>query len=49
MPHDKVIFDKDANGYKKYSKVCLETMEEVFEDIGKDSTIKNCLELFQKS
>ena len=49
MPHDKVIFDPSSSEYKKYSKVCLETMEEVFEDISKDPSIKSCLDLFNKS
>lgn len=49
MPHDKVIFDKETKEYKKYSKVDLNTMEEVFEEIDKDQCVKKCLELFQKS
>lgn len=49
MPHDKVVFNKESNDYSKYSKVCLETMEEVFEEVNKDLVVKNCLELFNKS
>lgn len=49
MPHDKVIFDKETKEYKKYSKVDLNTMEEVFEEIDKDQCVNKCLELFQKS
>jgi hypothetical protein len=43
MPHDKVVFDKETKEYKKYSKVDLNTMEEVFEDIDKDQCVKKCL------
>jgi hypothetical protein len=49
MPHDKVIFDASSNGYRQFSKVCLDTMEETFEDISKDSVVKDCLDLYQKS
>ncbi len=49
MPHDKVIFDKERKEYRKYSKVDLETMEEVEEDISKDPVVKNCLQLYIKS
>jgi hypothetical protein len=43
MPHDKVVFDKETKEYKKYSKVDLNTMEEVFEEIDKDQCVKKCL------
>ena len=48
MPHDKVLWNKESNGYDKYVMVDLENNEESFVDIENDPLIKECLQLYNQ-
>ena len=49
LPHDKILWNEDLNRYDKFVTVDIDSNQEATEHIEKDSIIKECLDIYNKS